>query len=84
MPRYYFVLSNKDGLMDDVEGTELPNLATARQEAEHDVEHLRQHRIGGRRNWAGWTIQVQDGSGAVLFVVAFILSGRGSRRAQNL
>ena len=82
MPRYYFVLSNKDGLMDDVEGTELPNLATARQEAERDVEHLRQHRIGGRRNWAGWAMQVQDGSGAVLFVVPFSRSARARRRAE--
>lgn len=84
MPRYYFVLSNKDGFMDDVEGTELPNLATAQQEAEHDVEHLRQHRIGGRRNWAGWAMQVQDGNGAVLFVVPFSRSARARRRAESI
>ena len=31
MPRYYFVLSSKDGFIDDIEGTELPDLAAARR-----------------------------------------------------
>lgn len=84
MPRFYFVLSSKDGLLDDVEGTELPDLAAARLEAEKDVEHLRQHRIAGRRCWAGWTMQVQDGGGAVLFVVPFSRSARATRRAQGI
>ena len=84
MPRYYFVLSSKDGLMDDHEGTELPDLAAARQEAEKDVEHLRQHRVGGRRNWAGWAMQVRDDGGAVLFVVPFSRSARALRRAQRI
>lgn len=83
MPRYYFVLSNRDGLIDDVEGTELPDLAAARREAEHDVEHLRQHRVGGRRCWAGWAMQVHDDSGAVLLVVPFSRSARARRRAQR-
>ena len=82
MPRYYFALSSKDGFLDDIEGTDLPDLAAARQEAEKDVEHLRQHRIGGRRCWAGWTMQVQDASGAVLCRVPFSRSARARRRAQ--
>ena len=83
MPRYNFVLSSKDGFMDDAEGTELPDLAAARQEAEKDVEHLRQPRVGGRRNWAGWAMQVRDGGGAVLFEVPFSRSARARQRAQR-
>ena len=81
MPRYYFVLSSKDGTLDDMEGTELPDLATARQEAEKDVEYLRQRRIGGRRSWAGWVMQVRNG--AVLLAVPFSRSARAQRRARE-
>ncbi|MGI4945301.1 MAG: DUF6894 family protein [Janthinobacterium lividum] len=84
MPRYYFVLSSKEASMDDPEGTELPDLAAARQEAEKDVEHLRQPRIGGGRCWAGWAMQVRDEGGAVLAVVPFSRSARVRRRAQAI
>lgn len=50
MPQYYFVLFSRDGFIEDIEGTELPDLAAARQEAAKDVAHLRQPRIGGRRS----------------------------------
>jgi len=69
MPQYYFVLSSRDGFVEDTEGTELPDLVTARQEAAKGVTHLRQPRIGGRRSWAGWAMQVRDEGGAVLFEV---------------
>ena len=65
MPRYYFVLSSKEASMDDPEGTELPDLVAARQEADKDVEHLRQPRVGGRRCWVGWAMQMRDEGGAV-------------------
>ncbi len=84
MPRYYFVLFSNDGFMDDVEGTELPDLAAARHEAREDVEYLRQRRIGGRRSWAGWEMQVRDDGGAVLLVVPFSRSARAKRRAQAI
>lgn len=74
MPRYYFALSNEHGSIKDTEGTELPNLAAAWREAMEDVKHLRQPRIGGRRSWAGWAVQVQDQAGVVLFEVAFTKS----------
>ncbi len=79
MPHYYFVLSSKDGSIDDIEGTELPNLAAAQQEATKDVQHLRQPRIGGRRSWAGWAMQVRDVDGAVLFEVPFTQSAHRAR-----
>ena len=47
MPQYYFVLSSRDKFFEDVEGTELPDLAAAQQKAAKDVVHLRQPRIGG-------------------------------------
>ncbi len=83
MPRYYFVLSSKEASMDDVEGTELPDLAAARQEAEKDVEYLRQRKVSGRRCWAGWRMEVRDEGGAVLFAVPFSRSVRARQRAQG-
>lgn len=84
MPQYYFVLSSRDEFIEDIEGTELLDLATARQEAAKDVVDLRQPRIGGRRSWAGWAVQVRDKSGAVLFGVPFNRSAaRVRRRAQQ-
>jgi len=80
MPQYYLVLSSKDGFFEDPEGTELPDLVAARQEAAKDVEHLRQPRIGGRRSWAGWAMQVRDAAGAVLFEVPFTRSAARARR----
>ena len=38
MPRYYFGLSSKGRFIEDDEGTELPDLAAARQEAARDDE----------------------------------------------
>jgi len=43
------------------------------------VAHLRQPRIGGRRSWAGWAMQVRDEAGAVLFEVSFIRSAARAR-----
>ncbi len=54
-------------------------MAAARQEAAKDVAHLRQPRIGGRRSWAGWAMQVRDEAGAVLFEVSFIRSAARAR-----
>jgi hypothetical protein len=84
MPQYYFVLSSRDGFFEDVEGTELPDLVAARQEAAKDVEHLRQPRIGGRRSWAGWAMQVQDATGAVLFEVPFTRSAARARQRAGM
>ena len=81
---YYFVLSSRDGFIEDIEGPELPDLVVARLGAAKDVEHLRQRRIGGRRSWAGWAmqvqVQVQDEGGAVLFEVPFTRSAARARQ----
>ena len=81
VPRFHFVLSGGSGSLEDPEGTELPDLAAARQEAAKDVAHLRQPRIGGRRSWAGWVVQVRDEAGAVLATVPFSRSARARRHA---
>ncbi len=67
MPRYYIGFSNGITVIDDPEGTELPDLTAARLEASEDVKHLSQDRISAGRNWVGWVLQVADESGAVLF-----------------
>ena len=84
MPRYYFVLCSRNGLIEDLEGTELPDLAAARCEATKDVKHLRQPRIGGRRSWAGWAVQVRDETSAVLLEVPFTRSAARAKRRMDL
>ena len=83
MPRYYFVLSSRDGFVEDLEGTELPDLAAAQQEAAMDLAHLRQPRIGGRRSWAGWAMQVRDEGGTVLLEMPFTRSAARARRQRG-
>lgn len=80
MPRYYFMFSDGSATIEDHEGTELPDLAIARQEAAKDVEHLRQPRIGGRRSWAGWAVQVRDEEGALLCEVPFRKPAAGAKQ----
>lgn len=76
MPRYHFMFSDGTSVVEDPEATELPDLDAARREAAKDVKHLRQRRISGDRNWAGWAVQVTDESGAVLFRQPFSRASR--------
>ncbi len=78
MPHYHFVLSSRDWFIADTEGTELPDLAAAQQEAAKDVAHLHQARMDGRLRWTGWG---DAGAGrAVLFEVPFTRSAVRARR----
>lgn len=82
MPRYFFPFFDGHSVMDDTEGTELPNLSAAQYEAAKDVEHLRQSKICGRRNWAGWVLRVLDESGCILFELPFV--GRKGRDGKSV
>ncbi len=78
MPRYYFAFFDGCSVIDDTEGTELPDLGTAQHEAAKDVKHLRQPRISGRQSWAGWTVRVLNEGGTILVELPF--NRRASRR----
>ncbi len=67
MPHYYFMFSDGMSVIEDPEGTEMPDLDAARKEVDISVRELRQRRISGGRSWAGWVMQVTDESGTVLF-----------------
>ena len=74
MPRYYFNIREGQELDEDEEGVELPDLETARAEAQATVEELRDE-LGAE----GETIQLEitDEEGRRLFTVSL---GRHGRR----
>lgn len=63
MPMYYFHLRDSDTLRDP-EGTELPNLAAAR---EHATTVARELKFRNEADWADWTMTVKDDDDAELF-----------------
>ena len=67
MPMYFFNLLDNEEVVDS-DGTDLPNLAAARQHAAQVVRELTFKRDGMlRRNWSQWTMSVRDLDGQVLF-----------------
>ena len=75
MPRYFFhVVDGYESL--DKEGTELPDLTAARNEAvTMSGQILRDG--GGATLWSGtpWRLWVTDGTGATLFTLSFSSTG---------
>jgi hypothetical protein len=73
MPMYFFNLLDNEEVVDS-DGTELPDLAAARQHARQVVRELTFKRDGMlQRSWSQWTMSVRDPDGQVLF--SFPLSG---------
>jgi hypothetical protein len=66
MPMYYFCLHDNEDVV-DADGTELPDLDSARKHARQVVRELTFKRDGMlERSWSQWTMWVQDTSGEVL------------------
>jgi hypothetical protein len=78
MPKYFFhVIDGYESL--DTEGTDLPDLAAARNAAvTMSGQILRDG--GGETLWAGvpWRLWVTDGSGATLFTLSFSCAEAGA------
>jgi uncharacterized protein DUF6894 len=67
MPMYFFHLLDNEEVADS-DGTELPDLAAARQHAKQVVSELTFKRDGMlQRSWSQWTMSVRDLDGQVLF-----------------
>ena len=77
MPRYYFNVRDGHELDEDDEGVELPDLETARAEAEATVEELRDE-LGAEGE--GIQLEVADEEGRRLFTMALGPGGPGRRR----
>lgn len=79
MPRYYFRIS--DGpRFDDLQGTELPDLADAREEA---LRFASGHLTGAKPNfWTGeeWTMRVTDDADLTLFTLMFVATNSAATK----
>ena len=71
MPRYFLHVCNGMGFVEDPEGTELPDLTTARQKA---IDGLRDLMAGemkaGQLNQASF-VEIVDEAGGLLTIVSF-------------
>ncbi len=77
MPRYYFNVRDGHELDEDDEGVELPDLETARAEAEATVAELRDE-LGAEGE--GIQLEITDEEGRRLFTMALGPGGPGRRR----
>jgi hypothetical protein len=77
--RYYFNLSTPSGVVQDVEGSELSSLDEAREEAIKDARLLMSEAVRQGRDISGRSIEICNGAGDVLMIVAFreAISSRG-------
>ena len=74
MPWFYFHVNDGKAttVIDDV-GRDLPDLATARQEALKDIVDVRQANFAMLpREWTTWSLHICDGDGATLDVLPFL------------
>jgi hypothetical protein len=73
MPKFYFAMSD-DTVLDDTEGTDLPDVDAARRHAKVVAAELMHHRdsmLG--QPWSDWTMIVKDDKGEK--VLSFRVSG---------
>jgi hypothetical protein len=73
--RIYFHLEKSNEAIRDREGIEVANLEEARSEVIKAVEELLREDVSVARNWSGWTINVADEGGAVLFSLGLLSRG---------
>jgi hypothetical protein len=71
LTRYYFNLITPSGVVQDLEGSDLPSLDEARAEAIKDARLLMSEAVRQGRDISGRSVEICDGAGRVLMVLAF-------------
>ena len=66
MPRYYFHIRSHDGFIHDPDGSDLPDLAAAREEAERAARDLLANLLKGGKVLDGQVFEITDDAGKVL------------------
>jgi hypothetical protein len=71
MPRYFFNVRDHEGLSEDDEGVECPDVATACREADLGVRELLAEAIKRKERVDHRTMEVTDESGAVVARIVY-------------
>lgn len=71
MPRFFFHVRDGDGLTEDPDGSELPDLAAALAEARAAARELVAERIRAGKGPDGRRFEVSDAAGRTLATVPF-------------
>jgi hypothetical protein len=71
MPRFFFHARQDDGLVEDPDGIELPDLEAARAEAAHAVPEIVAERLKAGQALDFRQIEICDAAGQVLATVPF-------------
>jgi hypothetical protein len=82
MPKYFFNLLD-DRTIEDPDGTDLPDLVSARRHAIQVAKELKHNSHGMLgKGWASWTMRVNDEKGTQLFVFALAETTNGNGGAK--
>lgn len=72
MPAFHFNVYSKAGVIVDIEGIDLPDLASARAEAISDIRALMSEAILRGHDVSGRHLEITDMDGALLMTIAFV------------
>jgi hypothetical protein len=62
---YFHLVNGREIILDDT-GVEVPDLETAKAEAQKAIGELRQEYDGAIENWAGWRLDIVGPEGTLL------------------
>jgi hypothetical protein len=71
MPKFYFHIVTGDTVLEDPDGSELPDLDAARAEALQSARHLLADKVRNGEVIDGQRFEIRNGSGDLLATVAF-------------
>jgi hypothetical protein len=71
MPRYFFHIRSSDGIIQDPDGTELPDIVAARMEAELSARDLLADLLRQGIRLDGQMFEISDSDGKVLETLPF-------------
>ena len=71
MPRFFLHIRDADGLFEDPEGSDLPDLDAARSEAEAAAREIAAEALRAGKPADGRRFEIADGAGRVLAIVRF-------------
>ena len=67
--RLYFDLNDTQHTLPDVEGVEVSDIAQARNVALEMIRKFRQEDASAAQDWSGWTLNVVDAAGVIVFSI---------------